>query len=265
MAFPPNPLPEAAPELLSPTVAPETRPENPPWNGWDVTRIGVLMFVVPYLIIPITALIAQQVFYRGLPWLTVAQKPWIALSTQFGWYAVIAVYMIMFVEGKFHRSFWDAVRWDWPRRYWPMLATLGVALVSLQGLERFFQLPKHIPLEEFLKTPLAALMTGILAVSFGPLMEELFFRGFLYPVVARRFGVAIGVLTTSVGFGLIHAAQLGFAWGLVLIIFLVGLVLTIVRAKTGSVAASFVVHVAYNSTLVTLGLFASAHAGKLTH
>jgi membrane protease YdiL (CAAX protease family) len=239
--------------------------ENPPWNGWDVTRIGILMFVVPYLIIPITALIAQQVFYRGLPWLTVAQKPWIALSTQFGWYAVIAVYMVMFVEGKFHCSFWDSVRWDWPRRSWPMLATLGVALVSLQGLERFFQLPKHIPMEEFLRTPLAAVMTGILAISFGPLMEELFFRGFLYPVVARRFGVAVGVLATSAGFGLIHAAQLGFAWGLVLIIFLVGLVLTIVRAKTGSVAASFVVHVAYNSTLVTLGLFASAHAGKLTH
>ena len=107
--------PEAPPQtadLAATEQAPVAKQpaENPPWNGWDVTRIGVLMFVVPYLIIPITALIAQQVFYRGLPWLTVAQKPWIALSTQFGWYAVIAVYMIMFVEGKFHRSFWELKR-----------------------------------------------------------------------------------------------------------------------------------------------------------
>jgi len=135
-------------------------------------------------------------------------------------------------------------------------------LVFLQGLERFFSVPKHIPMEDFLSTPVAAALTGVFAVSFGPLMEELFFRGFLYPVVARRFGVAIGILATSVAFGLIHAAQLAFAWGLVLIVFLVGLVLTIVRARTGSVGASFVVHVAYNSTLVVLGLIASQHLVK---
>jgi hypothetical protein len=35
-----------------------------------------------------------------------------------------------------------------------------------------------------------------------------------------------------------------------------------VRAKTGSVAASFVVHVAYNSTLVVMGAIASRHGLK---
>jgi uncharacterized protein len=244
-----------------PAVAPGS--ENPLWSGWDVLKIGLLMFVIPYFVIPITALAAQRIFYRGLPWLTVAQKPWIALSTQFVWYAIVAIYMVMFVEGRFRQDFWDSIRWNWPRHYWVALVPLGMILVSLQGLERFFHLPKHIPMEEFLSTPSAAILTGIFAVSFGPLMEELFFRGFLYPVFARRFGMVTGIVGTSLGFGLIHAAQLAFAWGLVLIIFLVGIVLTIVRAKTGSVGASFVVHVAYNSTLVTLGLFASRHADKV--
>jgi len=63
--------------------------------------------------------------------------------------------------------------------------------------------------------------------------------------------------------GLIHGAQLAFAWGLVLIIFLVGVVLTIVRAKTNSVGSSFVVHVAYNSTIVTMGLIAARHGDKV--
>jgi hypothetical protein len=71
--------------------------------------------------------------------------------------------------------------------------------------------------------------------------------------------MVVAIVTTSIAFGLIHAAQLAFAWGLVLIIFVVGLVLTIVRAKTGSVASSFVVHVAYNSTLVLMGAIASRH------
>lgn len=236
--------------------------ENPPWSGGDVLRIALLMFVIPYCLLPVVALVIQRVFYAGVPWVTVAQKPWVALGTQFVWYGVVAAHMITFVEGTWNQNFWTSIRWNWPRHYWPALVPIGMLLVLLQGLERFFNIPKHIPMEEFLSTPAAAALTGIFAVSFGPLMEEFFFRGFLYPVVTRRFGVVIGILSTSVAFGLIHAAQLGFAWGLVLIVFLVGLVLTIVRARTGSVGASFVVHVAYNSTLVLLGLISSRHLLK---
>jgi len=71
-------------------------------------------------------------------------------------------------------------------------------------------------------------------------------------VLARRLGIAMGVFLTALGFGLLHAMQLGFAWGPVLIIFLVGVVLTIVRAVSRSVAASFLVHVAYNFTLTVI-------------
>jgi membrane protease YdiL (CAAX protease family) len=270
--------PEAAPDPATVLSSPEAPPlsaetvsntvfgtavENPVWGGWDVFKIGLLMFVAPYLVIPITALIAQKTIYRGLPWLTVAQKPGIALSTQLGWYVLVAIYMVMFVEGQFHQDFWNSIRWNWPRRYWPTLVPIGMILVSLQALERFFRLPKHVPMEEFLSTPSLAVLMGLFAVSFGPLMEELFFRGFLYPVLTKRFGMLAGIVATSVLFGLIHAAQLAFAWGLVLIIFLVGTVLTIVRAKTGSVGASFVVHVAYNSTLVMLGALASHHGDKI--
>jgi uncharacterized protein len=255
--------PEPAQPLLPTPVEPPVLPsENPPWSGWDVLRIAMLMFIVPYLIIPVAALIVQRTLYRDLSIIDVAQKPWVALTTQFGCYLVVAAYMIMLVEGTFHQRFWPTIRWNWPRRSWPWLMALGAALVSLEGLERFFHVPSHIPLEDFLKTPLAAALTVIFAVSFGPLMEELFFRGFLYPAIARRLGVFVAVLLTSVAFGLIHGAQLGFAWGLVFIIFLVGLVLTIVRATTGSVASSFVVHVSYNATLSILGAVATHYGMK---
>jgi membrane protease YdiL (CAAX protease family) len=48
---------------------------------------------------------------------------------------------------------------------------------------------------------------------------------------------------------------LGFAWGPLLVIFLVGLALTVTRAATKSVAPGFLIHVAYNSTISVL-LFA---------
>jgi len=82
-------------------------------------------------------------------------------------------------------------------------------------------------------------------------MEELFFRGFLYPVLARRLGMVIAIGLTSLAFAGLHFAQLGYSWA-VLIIFLVGVALTTVRAVTKSVAASFLLHVGYNGTLSLL-------------
>src|SRR5436305_13677540 len=55
---------------------------------------------------------------------------------------------------------------------------------------------------------------------------ELFFRGFLYPVLARRLGVSTGVVLTALPFALIHEPEYK-AWGPGLIIFLVGVVLTL--------------------------------------
>jgi membrane protease YdiL (CAAX protease family) len=52
--------------------------------------------------------------------------------------------------------------------------------------------------------------------------------------------------------------QLWGAWGQIALLVMVGIVLTWVRARTGSVLASFLLHVAYNSTLF-LGLFIGTH------
>lgn len=236
--------------------------ENPPWNGFDVFKLALLMFVVPFLVIPAVALAVQKIFYPGTPFMEVAKKPWVPLSTQFAWYVLVAVYMVIFVEGTYRQRFWDAIQWNWPKRHWFAFIPLGMILPSLQVLEKFFKVPKHIPMEDFLSTPTAAILTGILAVSIGPFMEELFFRGFLYPVLARRFGMITAVIATALPFGLVHGAQLDFAWGLVLVVTLVGVVLTIVRAKTKSVASSFITHIAYNSTLVAFGIHALRHSGK---
>ena len=90
---------------------------------------------------------------------------------------------------------------------------------------------------------------GIFSIVVAPFMEELFFRGFLYAALARAQGTATSVLVTAVAFMAVHGAQLNFHWAALLPIFLVGLVLTVVRARTRSLAASVLVHISYNATL----------------
>jgi len=128
----------------------------------------------------------------------------------------------------------------------------GLVFFTLAGLAHFLPVPRNLPIDRFFENAQQATIMSVFAVTVAPLMEELFFRGFLYPVLARRIGMVASILVTSVAFGLLHGDQLKFSWAAVLIIFLVGVALTTVRALTKSVAASFLLHVGYNGTLSVL-------------
>jgi uncharacterized protein len=244
------------PVFVPPPPAPKAG-ENPVWSGWDVLQITGLtlltLFVVQFLVV----VGAHRFAYPLESWFEVAQKPVLALFSQLLTYAAVAFYMILLVEGKYHTRFWQAIRWNWPGIAGMSLVALGVLMLGLDFLGRFLPMPKDTPFDQFFARPSDAYLTVVFAVSLGPLMEELFFRGFLYPVVARRLGAVWGILLTALPFGLIHAAQYGYAWGAVLIIFLVGVVLTTVRAMTKSVASSFLAHVGYNGTLMVMAALAT--------
>ena len=59
-------------------------------------------------------------------------------------------------------------------------------------------MPKTTPFDQFFERPIDAYLTALFAITLGPLMEEIFFRGFLYPVIARRLGAVWGVLSDCV-------------------------------------------------------------------
>ena len=96
------------------------------------------------------------------------------------------------------------------------------------------------------------------AVLIAPLAEETIFRGYLYPMFARWFGVVPSIVITGVLFGLMHGPQLGGAKSLIAIMSLVGIIFTAVRARTGSVFASYLMHLGYNS-LIGVSLALATH------
>lgn len=248
----PNPVVPETPANL--TVPPA---ENPPFSGLEVLQIGLLMFVVPIIVAPFIVVIVQKFLYHSLTFTQVAAKPWVLLGPQFVWFAAVALFLLDYAKSKFHQTLWHAVRWNWPSHRWPLLVGIGfLTMLSLQGLERLLPLPKNSPFDQFFDRPLDAYAFAFLAIAFAPFMEELFFRGFLYPVLARRVGMAAAVFLTASIFAFIHVFEYK-AWGPVLIIFLVGVVLTVVRAKMKSVGASFIVHAIYNGVPVVAAIIAS--------
>jgi membrane protease YdiL (CAAX protease family) len=236
-------------------VQPATAPiENPVWNGWDVLLIAGLT-VVSMVVLQLAVLLAAHwLWYPRESLADVSKTPIILIASQILIYIPVAACMIALVEGKYHVRFWQAIRWNWPRAEWRLLVLGAVMFFVLGLLQNLLPMPKDTPFEHLFDRPRDAYLLSIIAVTLGPLMEELFFRGFMYPVLARRMGAAWGVALTALPFGLIHLPQYGWAWGPALVIFLVGVVCGVVRAITRSVGASFLVHAGFNGTQMLIAM-----------
>ncbi len=232
-------------------------PPDPAWNGWDVLRLIFLTLVALFVGVFAALLIARWWVYPHASLGEIARVPLVIIVGQSLAYLLILAYMYVLVtRERGQPDFLAALHWNWPSNI-ALYVFVGFALsLALQALAHFLPIPKELPIDSFFRTPAEAWALGLLSITLAPLMEELFFRGFLYPVLARSLGLPIAVFVTALGFALLHGAQLMFSWGPVLVIFLVGVVLTMVRAKTNSVAAGVLIHMAYNGT-ITVAMFAA--------
>ncbi len=252
------PTPDAPDPFAAATVAqaPTAPPpvENPVWDGWDVLMIAGLTVVTMVVFQLVVLLAAHWFWYPQESLADVSKRPILLIASQFLLYIPVAACMVALVEGKYHARFWQAIRWNWPRSEWRLLALGAVLFFVLGLLQSILPMPKDTPFEHLFDSPRDAYLLSIIAVTLGPLMEELFFRGFMYPVLARRMGAAWGIALTALPFGLIHLPQYGWAWGAALVIFLVGVVCGVVRAVTRSVGASFLVHAGFNGTQMLIAV-----------
>jgi len=88
----------------------------------------------------------------------------------------------------------------------------------------------------------------IFGVVIAPFVEELFFRGFLLPLIARSIGAWPAIITTAILFALPHGAQLEWAWQQLLLIAIAGAAFGYARVRTGATSASFLMHASFNAT-----------------
>ena len=248
-------VPEAS--IVTPAgVVPAGPPpvENPVWNGWDVLMI-VGLTLATIFVSQVAILFGAHLFlYPRTPLPALAQRPLLLLVSQFIIDGAVAIFLILLIEGKYHTRFWAAIRWNWPAGIWRWLALGAVMLLTLSMLENILPMPKEVPFDKLFERPRDAYLLAIIAITLGPLVEELFFRGFLYPVIARRWGAAWGIFLTALPFAVMHMPQYGYAWGVLVVIMIVGVVCGIVRAATKSVGASFLVHAGYNGTQMLIAV-----------
>jgi membrane protease YdiL (CAAX protease family) len=266
-------LPLAPPESLA-IRPPGTTDEDPPWSGWDVISIVLVTIGTLMISLLLVTAVTRRMAFAHTPFMQVMSFPLVVFGAQMLAYVLTLGFMFTTATRNTSAGFATAVRWNWPHA-WGLYVLLGVAFcIALQFLANALPMPHKSEMDIFFQTPLRAWILSICGMSLVPLFEEMLFRGFLYPVLARRLGLILAVIFTAVPFVMIHVPQLedpkmAFAksWGAILVISIIGFALTIVRAVKKSVAAGVLMHMAYNGFTSILAIYATGgfrHLERIT-
>ena len=252
---------------LPPEPAPPSGPQVPddlrvPW-GWG----NLFLLVVMYCILTLTLVLGLAAFGvkpADLKHLSAESGPFIIL-TQVLLSLGILVYLAAEIRYYYRLPFWSGIGWRSlnpgaaPRSFAYTRYVVGGFLFSMaiQFVSASVGTSTKLPIEALFHNQRTALLLMLMAVTIAPVVEETIFRGYIYPVFARSFGVGASIILTGTLFGMMHAPQLWGGWGQIALLIVVGIVFTYVRSRTGTVLASFLMHVGYNAFPLIVYTFAS--------
>src|SRR4029453_3697257 len=138
------------------------------------------------------------------------------------------------VTGRGSRPFWQTLGWYWPHDFGPW-KTVGFAVVLLGfgWLITHFVGGAETQLDQIIKSSYRArFVIAFLAAVTGPFIEELVYRGLLYPALQRVVGVAFAVVIVSILFAGVHVLQYYNNPGVIAVITILSVSLTVVRARS---------------------------------
>jgi membrane protease YdiL (CAAX protease family) len=116
---------------------------------------------------------------------------------------------------------------------------------------------KETDVEKILKLgALIRVMVAVLAVATAPLVEEVVYRGVVYTAVERISGRVTGVIAVAFIFALVHVPQYWGSVAALTAIVSLSLVLTLLRAWTGSLLPCVATHLVYNGIQAVILLVA---------
>ncbi|MBI4387818.1 MAG: CPBP family intramembrane metalloprotease [Candidatus Omnitrophica bacterium] len=167
-------------------------------------------------------------------------------------------YFIQKVRGNPFHAFGLHHKLNWFREmgvglaaYLAVLPSFLIIMILLAVFSNLihYEPPPHpligIFVEEETRAPWLVFYSLFLACVLGPIVEEIFFRGFLYPALRKKLGVSLGICATALFFAWIHENLFAL-----LPIFLLGSVLAYLYEKRRNLIPCITLHVVHNSVFI---------------
>lgn len=250
--------------LLKEPAASEVSPDNPRWG--IVEALGLLIASILALLATEIGAIGYMVYEgrMGIPipaGQAVATDPTLTLVRIIasGVAHVVTIVLAYYVVTDGGREpFFRSLGWGWRPRYGPLtvvfvlVAIFGANYLMAMLFQRFGLTPETTPFDELLKAQSARIAVAVFAVVSAPFVEEVVYRGVLYPALARRTGRVAAILVVSALFLYVHVDQYGGAVAYLVPLGLLSVVLTSLRAYSGSLLPSFALHLLFNGIQVVV-------------
>jgi membrane protease YdiL (CAAX protease family) len=165
-------------------------------------------------------------------------------------YVFLVGSLYLVIVWRYGGPFWRALGWTFEIPYgWLLMVSGPVLTIVLSLLGALLRAPSDSSqIEGLIKSRASLAAVMLFGVVLAPIFEEMLFRGFLLPLLARSVGPWLGIFLTALLFGLLHGAQNHWAWQPIVLIGMAGIVFGYVRYKTRSTTSAFVIHSAYNAT-----------------
>jgi len=208
---------------------------------WDL-RAALLILAVKLAADLVLGLAAAAILGPDMPVWTM-----VSLSTLI-WIPVLLIIGAMARQREAGRLRWGTTA-GWSK---PLVAGIGVAAIVQSVLLSFLAGDVTTPLQEAMRTHVDLVAVAVFALLIAPLVEELFFRGYLYGALENAFGRTLAVIVVGLVFGMFHGVQYAGAPTALLAVTVMGLATTWVRAITGGLWPCIVLHLLYNLVGVSL-------------
>ena len=259
------------------TIDPEHPPwAQPPWLGaviafitWFASVLCLLLvpliLVVPYLIYKMMAA-PNQVVVTQLE----NDKTFLFLSVL----GVIPAHVVTFLMCYFVVTWWrryplaKTLGLSWPSSWGPVKGVLSCVLIAAAlfgggALITWLFPGEKTQLDMLIESSTGArVVTAFLAVVTAPLVEEIVYRGMMYPAFASgaedifrsfttestafRLGAGVAIVLVSFFFAAVHYVQYQNNLAVIGVITLVSITLTAVRAYTRRLLPCLVIHLVFN-------------------
>ncbi len=174
-----------------------------------------------------------------------------AVPVQVVYYALLLLLLYVMLRARGALPFWSSLALQsFPGGQAVQALAAGILLALLINfLSLVFPPPEPVALERLFTSRAAALLIIAASLLLAPAVEEIVFRGYIYGILERLWGVTPAVLGSGLLFGSIHFPQLWPGYFQMLLLCLVGVVFSVARARTGTTAASITLHFGYNATI----------------
>ena len=235
----------------------EIDPNNPPWGvvAGILTLVGsivllvlmailALLFIIPSIPNNIRGNAAQLQQFLSTDKTSVFLQILSTIPAHL--LTLVVVWAVVTRFGK--RPFWRSLGWSWSKKFGPW-KTVGIAVALFAVGIAIGNILKGPPTEidQIANNSIASRYAlAFIASVTAPLIEELVFRGVLYSALQKAIGIAWSVAIVAFLFALVHVWEYRNNVGVILVITILSLSLTLLRAYSGRLLPSYIVHLIFN-------------------